>query len=117
MPTLRSRPSEHGQAAVEFVALLPLAVVLLFGAWQVVLAGHAAWSAHAAARAVARAHAVGGDELRAARATLPSSLDRRVTIAKPDSDGRAVVRVRLPSVVPGLRLGSITARAGFAPQS
>ena len=113
-PPLRSR---RGQATVELVALLPLIVAVLLAAWQVVLAAHTAWSARAAARAVARAHEVGGRELAAARAVLPPALDRRVTIAKPDRDGRAVVRVRVPSVLPGLHLGAVTAHAGFAPQS
>ena len=38
MPCLRRA---DGQAAVELVALLPLAVLLLAGAWQLALAGHA----------------------------------------------------------------------------
>ena len=114
MPAL---PSARGQATVEFVALLPLAIAGLLAAWQVVLAGHTAWSAHAAARAVARAHEVGADERAAARRALPRSLERRFTIADADRDGRAVVRVRVPSVLPGLRLGAVTAHAGFAPQS
>jgi hypothetical protein len=112
-----SLPSPRGQATVEFIALLPLLVAGLLAAWQVVLAGHTAWSAHAAARAVARAHEVGADELAAARRALPPSLDRRVKVEEPDADGRAVVRVRVPSVLPGLRLGAVTAHAGFAPQS
>jgi hypothetical protein len=108
---------DRGQATVELIALLPLLVAGLLAAWQVVLAAHTAWSAHAAARAVARAHEVGSDELAAARRALPPSLDRRVRIAAPDADGRAVVRVRVPPVLPGLQLGAITAHAGFAPQS
>ena len=44
-----------GQAAAELVALLPLAALLIAGAWQLALAGHAAWAADAAARAAARA--------------------------------------------------------------
>jgi hypothetical protein len=117
MPRPRLPHCVRGQATVELVALLPLLVAGLLGAWQVVLAAHTAWSAHAAVRAVARAHAVGGNELRAARAALPSSLDRRVVIEPEDGEGRSVVRVRVPSVLPGLRLGALTARAGFAPQS
>jgi Flp pilus assembly protein TadG len=117
MPTSRLPRGDRGQAAVELVALLPLIVAGLLGAWQVVLAGHTAWSAHAAARAAARAHAVGADELAAARRALPASLDDRVTLGEPDGEGRATVHVRVPSVLPGLRLGAVTAHAGFAPQS
>src|SRR4051812_21205726 len=108
--------SDRGQATVEFAALLPLIAVGLLACWQLVLVGHAAWSAHAAARAAARAHAVGGDELRAARASLPGALGERVRVGEAGDDGRVPVRVRVPSVLPGVRLGELTARAGFAPQ-
>ena len=112
----RHRRSD-GQAAVEFVTLLPLALVLLATCWQVVLAGHVAWSASAAARAAARAHAVGGDELAAARSALPASLDGRVRVEATAGDPRVVVRVRVPVVIPGLHLGSITSGSTFASQS
>lgn len=105
----------RGQAAVEVVALLPLLVAGLAGSWQVVLAAHAGWSASAAARAAARAHAVGGEELAAARAALPPSLDRRVHVRLPDGGGVAV-DVEIPTILPGLDLGSLTARASFADQ-
>src|SRR3954447_22960963 len=108
--------SEHGQASVELVALLPLLVAGLLACWQVVLVAHTLWSAHAAARAAARADAVGGDRLAAARAALPPSLDGGVKVQAAGGDGRVPVAVRIPSVVPGLRLGTLTARAGFASQ-
>jgi cytochrome oxidase assembly protein ShyY1 len=104
-----------GQAAVELVVLLPVVAVLLAGAWQLALAAQAQWSASAAARAAARAHAVGGPELAAARRALPDSLDHRVTVEDSD-DGRVEVHLRIPSIVGGLRLGTLTARASFAPQ-
>jgi hypothetical protein len=106
--------SHRGQAAVELVTLLPLLAVLIAGAWQVVLAAHTQWSASAAARAAARAAAVGGGQLAAARRALPDSLDHRVEV-EADGDGVAV-HLRIPSVVPGLRLGTLTARASFAAQ-
>jgi len=105
-----------GQATVELVALLPLIAAGLLACWQLVLVAHTAWSAHAAARSAARAHAVGGDELAAARASLPASLDRRVRVGKADDDGRVPVTLRIPDVLPGVRLGALTASAGFAPQ-
>src|SRR4051794_15315793 len=108
--------SARGQATVELVALLPLIAVGLLLCWQLVLVGHTAWSAHAAARSAARATAVGGDALAAARASLPGSLDARVRVGQADEDGRVRVRVGLPSVLPGVRLGEVSARAGFAQQ-
>jgi Flp pilus assembly protein TadG len=106
--------SVHGQAAVELVTLLPLILVLLAGATQVVLAGHAWWAASAAAHAAARAHAIGSPELPAARRSLPSSLDDRVAVE--DAGDGVAVHLRIPAVLPGLDLGTLTARASFAPQ-
>jgi hypothetical protein len=108
--------ASRGQATVELVALLPLIAAGLLACWQLILVGHTAWSAHAAARAAARAHAIGADELAAARATLPRELDGRVRIGEADGDGRVPVTVRIPDVLPGVRLGTLTASAGFAPQ-
>src|SRR3954452_13083089 len=115
MPAPTITRGERGQATVELAALLPLIAIGLLACWQLVLVGHAAWAAHAAARAAARAHAVGSDELRAARASLPAALDGRVRVGEPDADDRLPVHVRVPSVLPGVRLGALTARAGFAP--
>src|SRR5689334_205380 len=116
MSSPRFRGGERGQATVEFAALLPLIAVGLLLCWQLVLLGHAVWSAHAAARAAARASAVGADTLAAARASLPAALDDRVRVGQIEDDGRVPVRIRVPSVLPGVRLGEVTARAGFAPQ-
>ena len=96
----RRAGGEAGQATVELVALLPLLVVVLAGAWQAVLAGQAAWAAGAAARAASRAHAVGTDPMRAARTHLPGSLERGLRVTA-GSDGDVEVRVRIPSL-PGL---------------
>jgi hypothetical protein len=112
----RRAGSEAGQATVELVALLPLLVVVLAGAWQAVLAGQAAWGAGAAARAAARAHAVGTDPTRAARTHLPGSLERGLRVTA-GSDGGVEVRVRIPPL-PGLPSpGHANAGARFEPQS
>jgi TadE-like protein len=108
--------SARGQASVELVALLPLIAAGLMACIQVVLVAYAAWSAHAAARSAARAAAVGADALAAARRSLPPSLEHRVSVGAPDGSGRVAVRVRVPSVVPALALGAITAHAGFPSQ-
>ena len=106
---------QNGQAAVEFIALLPLVAIIGALMWQFVLAGHTAWAAHAAARAGARAQAVGQDPEQAARGRLPGGLKRGMTIRTVKGDEVAVV-VRIP-VVAGLpSLGKVRASAHFQRQ-
>jgi hypothetical protein len=107
--------THDGQAAVELVSLLPLAVLLLLLAWQAALAGHAAWAAGAAARAGARAAATGADVGAAARGRVPDGLERGLAVHD-EGDGTVEVGVRIPTLpgVPGL--GRFTATAYFAPQ-
>jgi hypothetical protein len=105
----------EGQAAAELVALLPLAALLLAGVWQLVIAGHAAWAAGSAARAAARASAIGADARSAARAELPRRLERglRVRARRP---GTVEVTLRVPPVLGLPPLGHATASAHFRPQ-
>ncbi len=105
----------RGQAAVELVAVLPVVAALLFGVWQVALLGHASWSAAAAARAAARAQAVGLDPRAAARAHLPPRLERGVRVRTSDG-GVVMVTVSVPSLVGAGRLGRVSGRAAFAVQ-
>ena len=113
---MRSWRREDGQAAVELVALLPLVALLAAGAWQLVVAGHAAWSADAAARAAARAAATGGDARAAARASLPGRLEeglKRHGVGRRRREGRRSASRRIL----GLRvLGTVSASAHFRPQ-
>jgi hypothetical protein len=95
---------------VELVAALPALAAALLVATQLAIAGYAFWSAGIAARAGARAAYVGGDGERAARASLPSGL--RTAASVRDDDGVAV-RVRTPSLIPGLPRIPVTARAGL----
>jgi hypothetical protein len=103
-----------GQAAVELVALLPLLVAILGALWQLAVAGHAAWSAAGAAEAAARAVAVGADARAAARRHLAPPLERGLRV-RASSDGAVRVTLRVPPVV-GLRVGTVSAQARFAPQ-
>ena len=89
-----------GQATVEMVALLPLVFVIGALVWQFVLAGNAVWATHAAARAAARAQAVGGDPEMAARGRLSGRKKSAVKVLVGD-DRRVTVRARIP-VVAGL---------------
>jgi len=104
-----------GQAAVELVALLPLAALLLAGAWQLAVAGHAAWAADAAARAAARAAAVGDDARAAARHELPGRLARDVRVHDA-GEGTVEVTVPIPPVLGLPVLGHTSATAHFRPQ-
>ena len=107
---------ERGQATVETVALLPLLVLLVAFVWQAAVAGQAVWLAGSAARAAARAAALGRDPLPAARSVLPGRLDPGARVGRVGGGG---VRVRLavPSVIGGARLGTVSARARLQPQA
>jgi hypothetical protein len=91
------RGFEAGQATVEFLGILPAALVAALVAWQLVLAGQATWLAGNAARVAARAQAVGRDPVSAARSALPVHLERHLRVVPADDgSGRVTVRVRLP---------------------
>jgi hypothetical protein len=73
---------ESGQASVEAVATVPAVLVAALVGWQLVLAGHALWLCANAARAAARAEAVGESPARAARSVLPSGLERGLAVER-----------------------------------
>jgi pilus assembly protein CpaE len=101
-----------GTASVELVAVVPLLLLAVLAVAQIALAGQALWSASVAARAGARAAAVGGDPAAAARAALPSSLRREAKVE--DEDG-IEVRVEVPRLIPSLptvRVGAASSLEG-----
>ena len=112
---MRTTGGERGQATIEIVALMPLLAVLAFAVWQAAVAGQAIWLAGAAARAAARAEALGDDPEPAAREALPPRLEDGLRIRVRDGGG-VTVTLRIPSVVGGGALGSTSARARFVPQ-
>jgi hypothetical protein len=108
--------SPSGQAAVELVAVLPVVVAILAVAWQALVAGQAVWEVRVAARAAARANAFGGDAAEAARAHLRTGLERGLKV-EAAADGDVRVSVRIPTVLPVIRLGRVTATSHFRPQN
>jgi uncharacterized protein (UPF0333 family) len=101
--------SERGQATVELVAVVPAVVVACVIAWELVLAGHTAWLAAHAARAGARAVAVGGDGRAAARSVASSA-----SVSVLGGGRRVRVRVPVPLVVPGWNSAvKVSATAGL----
>ncbi len=106
---------ERGQAAVELVALLPVIVLLGALLWQAAIAGQVVWLAGSAARAAARAHAVGSDTARAARGVLPEDLEDGMRV-RARSDGAVEVSLPVRSIFGSKRLVSVDAEARFEPQ-
>jgi hypothetical protein len=91
------RGQERGQTTVEFLGVLPAALLVMLAGWQLALAGQALWLSGNAARVAARAQAVGRDPLDAARSALPSYLRRGLVVS---GDGERVsVRVAVPLLV------------------
>ena len=91
--------------------------VLAVVAWQVAVAGQAVWLAGTAARAGARAHALGRDALSGARAALPVGYRHRVRV-RARVDGRVAVRIAVPVViVGGGGLGEVARTASFPSQA
>ena len=89
--------SESGQASAELVAVLPLVVLVGAIVWQLALAGQSLWLCAHAARAAARAEAVGGDGEAAARSALPDSMERGLRV-KSGPTGAVRVELRVPLI-------------------
>lgn len=112
---MRSLRSDDGQATVELIALLPLVGLIVALLWQTALAGSAVWFGGGAARAAARAAAVGSNPLDAARAVLPGRFEHGLRLRR-EKDGGIALVVRVPAVLGGGALGSVTTRARFEAQ-
>jgi hypothetical protein len=113
---MAARRGEDGQASVEMAALLPLVVLLGALLWQAVVAGQALWLSGAAARAAARAAAVGGDAEAAARGALPPRLEQGLRV-RAAGGGGVRVSVRVPSVLTSGSLTTVDSRAAFPRQA
>jgi hypothetical protein len=107
--------SDDGQATVELVALLPLVGLLVALLWQALLAGETVWLSGGAARAAARAAAVGADPADAARGVLPERLERGMHVAR-EPDGAVTLVLRVPAAFGAGTIASVTARARFEAQ-
>ena len=116
MSCTRAARADRGQATVELVALLPVIAVLAGVLWQGVVAGQAVWLAGSAARAAARATAVGADAQAAARRVLPGRLRRGVVVRRLRSGAGVRVAVAVPSIVGSGRLTTVSARARLQEQ-
>lgn len=91
----RSRAGQTGQASIELIAAVPIALLVGAIAWQLALAGHTLWLTAHAARAAARADAVGREVRPAAASALPHGLTRGLRVHRLPAGG-VRVRVRVP---------------------
>jgi len=103
---------ERGQASAELVAIVPALLIAVLIAAQVGLLGYAMWSAGVAARAGARAAHVGGDAEAAARSALPAPLGDGAEVG---GENEIEVRIRVPSLIPGLPRVPLEASAALGP--
>ncbi|HET7418381.1 MAG TPA: hypothetical protein VFJ61_12230 [Solirubrobacterales bacterium] len=112
MPT-RTAGAAHGEegtASVELVAVVPFLLLAVLAAVQIALAGQALWSAGVAARAGARAAAVGRDPAAAARSALPPSMRGGAEV---EDEGGVSVRVAVPRLIPALPEVRVAARSAL----
>lgn len=116
-PAPQAQSGERGQATVELVALLPLLAVFVALLWQAVVAGQAVWFAGSAARAAARASAIGGDARAAARRVLPDGLRAGLRVQRDEGDDGVRVAIAIPTVIGALHLGTVSARARLQDQT
>jgi hypothetical protein len=108
----RSIWNERGQGAVELLMVVPLAVLVMFVGWQIVVAGHTWWKLAEVARLAARERYVAdqrgdvkagekrGRELADALLASSPKASRRVTSS---NTGKVTVHARVP-LVPPLRI-------------
>lgn len=101
--------SEQGQASVELIGVLPLALLAILVAWQLALAGQTLWLCAQAARVAARAEAVDRDPAAAARSALPRAMERGLRVRR-RREGGVEVSVRVP-LLAGRWSGPVTVSA------
>jgi hypothetical protein len=113
MPSAREVPHDaRGQASVELVAVLPALGLSVAVVVQLVLCGWSLWSASVAARAGARAGALGTRPLPAVRRALPPGLRDGLRVTGRDA---VEVHVRVPRIIPGLPALQVGAASRLAP--
>ena len=104
---------QRGQASVALIAIVPALILVALTMVQFALAGHAAMSAVAAARAAARASYAGTDVEDAARAALPTALRQGMDVE--ERDDRTEVEVQAPRALPFMPRIPVTGSALLGP--
>lgn len=96
------RRGEQGSTAIEFLAVVPFAIMIVLLLWQLILVAYALVVAEATARDVARAAASGQDKGTIdyyAATNAPGMLAASPTIQVSGSEVQVAVRIRIPTVL------------------
>lgn len=99
-PASRRRLLEErrGSASLELIGAIPILLLAVLVAAQIIIAGHAFWSAGLAARAGARAVLTGKPPRSAAEHALPGRLRSDLRVSREDG---VRVGVKIPWLIPG----------------
>ena len=98
---------ERGQATVEFAGVLFWLLLTAFVVWQLLLVTWTFNQASNAARTASRVDGRGGDAVKAGRNALSPGLRDGARI-KMEGE-KAIVKVRIPIIVPGVDLDGVMA--------
>ena len=98
---------ERGQASVEFAGVLFWLLLTAFVVWQLLLVTWTFNQASNAARTASRVDGRGGDAVKAGRNALSPGLREGARI-KMEGE-KAIVKVRIPIIVPGVDLDGVMA--------
>jgi pilus assembly protein CpaE len=98
---------ERGQASVEFAGVLFWLLLTAFVVWQLLLVTWTFNQASNAARTASRVDGRGGDAVKAGRNALSPGLRDGARI-KMEGE-KAIVKVRIPIIVPGVDLDGVMA--------
>ena len=104
----RLHRDQRGQASVEFAGVLVWLLLAALFIWQLMLVTWTFNQASNAARTASRVEGRGGDGERAGREALSSGLRKDAKIVVRSE--RAVVRVPIPILVPGLDSDDLVAK-------
>ncbi len=108
----RARRGERGSAALEFIATFPILLFAGLVALQLGLIGWATVSTNDAARAAARAAALGNDPQAAAQGALPGGLRVEQVTGGPSGQGYTyTVTVQTPRLIPMFDFGTVSRTA------
>jgi pilus assembly protein CpaE len=105
---------ESGQATIDFLGVFPWVLVAALVAWQIALIGWTFVLSSHAARAGARALAVGSPVVSAAESALPGSLKSGTSVhdtTSSDALGTVTVKTKVPLLFPGLGVFAIHSSA------